>query len=432
MVQDDTIAAPMAAESFPLAVPRVLVVDDEEPVLASIQGILELENYHVVGTTSGRRAVTLAAQQFFDVVLTDLRLDDLDGLRILRELRRQSPDSVPIVLTGYASLDSAMKALREGAYDYLVKPCDVLELRTTIARGIERSRLSTQLRKRVRQLEQANETIRALNLELERRVDEATAELREEITERDEFTAAVSHDLKSPLTFIKGLASLRRRRATSTPASDPLIDALAQIEKSADRMAEQLDELVDTSRLQAGRPLEVRRQPTELISLARQVIAEHQQTASDRHVLQLTAGVPALVGEWDAIRLGRVLDNLLSNAVKYSPRGGAIQVFVDYDSPAKTSATLRVTDHGEGIPEVDLPHVFERFRRGGNVSGRIPGTGIGLSGARRILEQHGGTIAVESAVGEGTTVTVRLPLEPKSTVGSPQSTVIMSGACDVD
>jgi DNA-binding NtrC family response regulator len=195
MLQDDTIAPPMAADSFPLAVPRVLVVDDEEPVLTSIRGILELETYHVVGTTSGREAVTLAAQQFFDVVLTDLRLDDLDGLQIVRELRRQSPDSVPIVLTGYASLDSAVKALREGAYDYLVKPCDVLELRMTIARGIERSRLAAQLRKRVRELEQANETIRALNLELERRVDEATAELREEITERDEFTAAVSHDL---------------------------------------------------------------------------------------------------------------------------------------------------------------------------------------------------------------------------------------------
>ncbi len=415
MVQDDSIAAPMAAETEVLkdteSVPRVLIVDDEETVLTSIQGVLELEGYEAVAVTAGRQALILAAAQRFDVVLTDLRLDDVDGLDILRELRRTSPDSVPIVLTGYASLDSAVMALREGAYDYLVKPCEVLELRTTVRHGIERSRLYVQLRKRVAELEQANETIRALNLELEERVGQATAELREQISARDEFTATVSHDLKSPLTFIKGMANLRRRRATSTPASDPLIEALAQIENAAGRMAQQLDELVDAARLQAGRPLELRREPIDLIGLAREVIAEHQQT-SDRHLLELMTGLPQLIGVWDGVRLGRVLDNLLSNAVKFSPRGGVIQVCVDFDEAPNRVAFVRVSDHGEGIPEGDLPHIFERFRRGTNVEGRIPGTGLGLSGARRILEQHGGSILVESAVGEGTTITVRLPLDP--------------------
>jgi len=415
MVQDDSIAAPMAAETEVLkdteSIPRVLIVDDEETVLTSIQGVLELEGYEAVAVTAGRQALILAAAQRFDVVLTDLRLDDVDGLDILRELRRTSPDSVPIVLTGYASLDSAVMALREGAYDYLVKPCEVLELRTTVRHGIERSRLYVQLRKRVAELEQANETIRALNLELEERVGQATAELREQISARDEFTATVSHDLKSPLTFIKGMANLRRRRATSTPASDPLIEALAQIENAAGRMAQQLDELVDAARLQAGRPLELRREPIDLIGLAREVIAEHQQT-SDRHLLELMTGLPQLIGVWDGVRLGRVLDNLLSNAVKFSPRGGVIQVCVDFDEAPNRVAFVRVSDHGEGIPEGDLPHIFERFRRGTNVEGRIPGTGLGLSGARRILEQHGGSILVESAVGEGTTITVRLPLDP--------------------
>ncbi len=415
MVQDDSIAAPMAAETEVLkdteSVPRVLIVDDEETVLTSIQGVLELEGYEAVAVTAGRQALILAAAQRFDVVLTDLRLDDVDGLDILRELRRTSPDSVPIVLTGYASLDSAVMALREGAYDYLVKPCEVLELRTTVRHGIERSRLYVQLRKRVAELEQANETIRALNLELEERVGQATAELREQISARDEFTATVSHDLKSPLTFIKGMANLRRRRATSTPASDPLIEALAQIENAAGRMAQQLDELVDAARLQAGRPLELRREPIDLIGLAREVIAEHQQT-SDRHLLELMTGLPQLIGVWDGVRLGRVLDNLLSNAVKFSPRGGVIQVCVDFDEAPNRVAFVRVSDHGEGIPEGDLPHIFERFRRGTNVEGRIPGSGLGLSGARRILEQHGGSILVESAVGEGTTITVRLPLDP--------------------
>jgi signal transduction histidine kinase len=407
MVRDEPIAAPMATQAD--ATPRVLVVDDEETVLTSLQGLLELEKYQVVATTSGTEALALAAVEHFDVVLTDMHLDDIDGLDLLRELRRISPDSTPIVLTGYASLDSAVKALREGAYDYLVKPCEVLELRLTVSRGIERSRMSVQLRRRVEELEQANETIRALNLELEQRVELATAELREQISARDEFTATVSHDLKSPLTFIKGMANLRRRRATPTDETKPLIDALEQIESSAGRMAQQLDELVDASRLQAGRPLELRLEPTDLIGLARQVITEHQHT-TDRHVLQLSTGISHLVGVWDGIRLGRVLDNLLGNAVKYSPRGGAIDVRVAVEDEPARCAVVKVSDRGEGIPEADLPHVFEKFRRGTNVEGRIPGTGIGLSGARRILEQHGGTIGIDSAVGQGTTVTVRLPL----------------------
>jgi signal transduction histidine kinase len=325
-------------------------------------------------------------------------------------VHRLSPESLTITLTGYASLDTALKALREGAYDYLIKPCDVLELRTTVKRGLERSRMGTQLRKRLEELEQANETIRALNLELEQRVERATADLREQITARDEFMATVSHDLKSPLTFIKGMSSLRRRRAVHTPDTAPLIDALEQIENGAGRMAQMLDDLVDAGQLEAGRPLELRRDSTDLVALARQSVSEHQQT-TDRHVVQLRTDLADLVGIWDRVRLGRVFDNLLSNAVKYSPRGGAIVVHVDADGQPPTWAIVRVSDSGEGIPAADLPHIFERFRRGRDVEGRIPGTGVGLSGVRSILEQHGGSIDVQSAVGEGTTVTVRLPLE---------------------
>jgi signal transduction histidine kinase len=321
-------------------------------------------------------------------------------------LRRQSPDSASIMLTGYASLDSAVKALREGAYDYLFKPCDVLEMRTTVARAVERSRMAGQLRQRIRDLEQANETIRQLNLGLESRVERATTELRGQITQRDEFMAAVSHDLKSPLTFIKGMANLRRRRAAIMPETEPLVEALGQIESSAGRMALQLDELVDASRLQAGRPFELRRRPTDLIALANSAVAEHQHL-TDRHVLRIVTTLSELVGNWDALRLRRVLDNLLGNALKFSPRGGAVQLAIGVEGGF---AVLAVSDFGEGIPPADLSHVFEQFWRGGTVQGRIPGSGIGLSGVQQIVQLHQGKISVESQVGQGTTFTVRLPM----------------------
>ena len=406
MVIDDPIAGGLVAPD--LAAPRILIVDDEETVTLTLQGILELDGYDVTSTTSGEIALELMRTRPFDLILTDLRMEGVDGFDLMHELHKISPDAVAVVLTGYGSLDSAVKALREGAYDYLVKPCDVLELRTTVGRGLERVRLATQLRQRMRDLEQANETIRALNLELEARVEQATAELREEMLAKDEFMSTVSHDLKSPLTFIKGMANLRRRRAVVTPDTEPLINALEQIDRSAGRMAEQLDELVDATRLQSGSPLELRRVKVDLVALAKKAVAEHQHT-TERHVLHVSTRLPRLIGHWDELRLGRVLDNLLDNAVKYSPRGGTVNVSIgEADDGA---AVLSVSDRGEGIPEADLPHIFERFRRGRNVDGRIPGSGIGLAGVRRIVEQHQGSIQVDSKVGIGTTFTIRLPLE---------------------
>lgn len=397
----------MPAASVPATTPRILVVDDDESVVVTVRGVLELDGYNISSTTSGLEALERIRAEQFDAVLTDLRMEALNGTDLLRELDEVDADTAAIVLTGYGSLDTAIDVIRHGAYDFLVKPCDVLQLRTTVSRAVERTRLARQLRQRMRDLEQANETIRALNFELEARVQGATSELRDQITLRDEFMSTVSHDLKSPLTFIKGMASLRRRRARPTTENQPLLDALEQIEASAGRMAQQLDEIVDATRLHAGATLELRHQRVDMVALTRDAVAQRQQT-TDRHALYVSTDLDRLIGKWDGVRLGRVLDNLLDNAVKYSPRGGTIAVTVGHEDDV---AVLTVADRGEGIPENDLPHIFERFHRGRNVEGRIPGTGVGLWGVQRIVELHNGTISVASRVGQGTTFMIRLPIE---------------------
>jgi signal transduction histidine kinase len=226
---------------------------------------------------------------------------------------------------------------------------------------------------------------------------------------RDGVLATISHDLRGPLTVITAAAQLGRRRLDRPGPA--LAAELARIEAAAERMARQINELLDAARLQAGQRLELHRRPVDLVALARAAAEEHQRS-TDRHRIRVEAGAEAVVGGWDGFRLERVLDNLLSNAVKYSPAGGEITVGVAVDRDAGgTWARVSVADAGLGIPAADLPRVFEQFGRASNV-GRIAGTGIGLAGARQIVEQHGGSLTVESQEGAGSTFTVRLPLAP--------------------
>jgi PAS domain S-box-containing protein len=230
---------------------------------------------------------------------------------------------------------------------------------------------------------------------------------------REEFLAAVTHDLKNPLGGLKASAQLLLRglRRGGPPDLDRLERGLATIDQAASRMAGLIDEMADAARLRAGQDLELAPEPVDLVAVARRC-AEQYQATTEAHALSVVAGVPELVGTWDPARLERVVANLLTNAIKYSPDGGEVEVRVGREEDAAGCwAVLSVRDGGIGVPSADLPHVFERYRRGSNVGG-LAGTGLGLAGVKRIVEQHGGTIAVDSAEGRGSTFTVRLPLAP--------------------
>jgi signal transduction histidine kinase len=235
--------------------------------------------------------------------------------------------------------------------------------------------------------------------------------------ERDAFLAAASHDLKNPLTAIKGTTQLLRRRlrrSDSVPV-DRLDAGLSTIEQTSDQMLGLINELMDIARLRMGQSLALDLQPVDLVGLVKSVVMA-QQAATDRHQLRVESASEAVVGLWDPVRLRRVLDNLLSNATKFSPQGGEIVVRVVH-APATadgepTWVLVTVQDQGVGIPVADRERIFERFGRGSNV-GHIAGTGIGLAGVRQIVEQHGGSVSVESHEGHGATFVVRLPLNPR-------------------
>jgi signal transduction histidine kinase len=230
---------------------------------------------------------------------------------------------------------------------------------------------------------------------------------------REELLSVVSHDLKNPLASIKGYAQLLRRRIErlGIPDAPRLLENLLKIDTASARMVAQIDQLLDAARLHAGQPLDLDPQWLDLVALVRQVAAERQQT-TQKHIIQVASAVPELCGIYDPARIERVFANLLANAIKYSPQAGTIDVEIARASSDGTDwAVVTVCDQGIGIPADDLPRIFDRFHRAGNVTRQIQGTGIGLSSARQIVEQHGGEIDVVSQEGVGSSFRVRLPLE---------------------
>jgi PAS domain S-box-containing protein len=229
---------------------------------------------------------------------------------------------------------------------------------------------------------------------------------------REEVLTAISHDLRSPLNSIKLHAQSLQRLARRGETPDPkrLDDGLSAIDAMSTRVAFLLDDVVDMARDQSHSGVPFEPEPTDLVALARDC-AEEVRSSSGRDV-QVEASEEKIVGRWDPRGIERVVLNLLTNAIKYSPQGGAVTIQVGRVADnANPHAQLVVQDEGIGIPAADLSQIFERCRRGRNV-GKIAGTGIGLTGAKQIVERHGGAIDVASTEGVGTRVTVSLPFEP--------------------
>ena len=227
---------------------------------------------------------------------------------------------------------------------------------------------------------------------------------------RDGLLATVTHDLKNPLTAIQGIAELTGEQAArkGTPSNERIAARQGAIVTAATQMTALLNELLDVMQLQMGQPLALSLHPTDLVGLVRRVI-DHQRAIAER-TIRVEADGSGVVCDVDAERIERVIGNLVSNAIKYSPKGEGVVVRLTRDQETDGAwAVLTVADRGVGIPTEDLPHVFDRFYRAEN-TGDVQGTGIGLASVREVVEQHGGTATIASREGEGTTVTVRLPV----------------------
>jgi signal transduction histidine kinase len=399
-------------------VDRLLIVDDEPYVLETIATILETEGLDVVPVGDVAAALAALAERSFDLVLTDLRMEGSSGLSLLAELRRRWPKTMAIVLTGYASLESAIDALREGAYDYLVKPCDVEELKATVARALEHRHLARTLEEHIAELEAANKRIRRFANELQLRVDQATAELNEKLAElseaklhlealheqREEFISMVIHEMNQPLTNITGYAQLLQRSKGPPEREDR---ALQVIVSETTRLGRLLRDLADASRLASG-DFAIYPIGCDVLDIIGAQV-ELARVSTEKHSIVFEPTVQSLEAIWDQDRITQVISNLLKNAINHT-EGGRIHVVCYREND---EVLINITDSGSGIPPNRMEAIFEPHVR---LPGRKQphGSGLGLYIARGIVETHGGRIWVANEPGGGARFTVALPLLPAS------------------
>ncbi len=371
-------------------VPRILIVEDDESVALTLLGILEIEGYAVDNAVSVPEALEKVERTRFDVAVLDLSVAGKSGLRVLKRLKETSPRSIGIILTAYGSMEVAVEALRAGADDFLVKPCDIEQLKASIARSFHWS-----------------EEISAQNT-LRRLAEEQAAVLQELSQFKEEFIAIASHDLKSPLASIKGYAQfLLRRLRAPRPDLEQLEEGLIIIDTQAAAMGLLLNNLLDASRIQGGTlPLETA--PCDLEECLEKVIA--RLNPEERKRVDISLPRAPLTGDWDQDRVAQVIANLVGNALKYSPESEPVSVVVGVSG---SEIEVAVSDRGIGIPSQELPGLFQRFHRTPQAQATgLPGTGLGLYISHSIITAHGGSIWAESpGEGQGTTFRFTLPAE---------------------
>ena len=225
---------------------------------------------------------------------------------------------------------------------------------------------------------------------------------------RDEFISVVSHELRSPLTPIRGFSQIVARDLQREGGHQQHVDWLLTLQRHVDRVTRLVDDLLDVSRLRAGR-LQIRRAPGDIVQVCRSVVESWNTTSSDHNVVFVT-DTPELVMEMDEDRIHQVMDNLVGNSVKYAP-GGEVSVKLSHGH-VTDDVLLTVIDEGPGIPSPDQAQLFSPFYRSRSATeSAVPGLGLGLYICRELIEAHGGTITVGTSPDGGAAFSIRLPNE---------------------
>ena len=397
---------------------KILVIDDEEAVVLLLSRTLQSLGFDVVTATSGSEGVSLCASDHFDLVLTDLRMPDMDGLEVIEALRLQNLHVPVVAMTGYTSVESAVEAIKGGAEDYLTKPVGIDRLEFVINKTLESGTglvnkegggeaiggkspwvLTTKLPWR----DSEGKIVGLLGISGDiterRRLERALIRL-ERLRVSGELAAGISHNLNNMLTTVLGPAQFLLRKS-----DDPQVHREAEAILTAGRRARDL-----VARLnQAARchpeesmgPVSLNEQIQGIVQMARPRWKDEPEARGVVvEVLTELAETPDIRGNLS--ELGDVILNLLLNAVEGMPEGGAITITTQ---AVDAGVQLTVSDTGAGMDEETRRRAFEPFF----TTKTDIGSGLGLSTVHGTMTRWGGTVEVDSTPGEGTTFTLWLP-----------------------
>lgn len=365
---------------------------------------LEMEGYSVTGTTSASQALQLMRDERFDLAITDLTMPVMDGIDFLKAAKEIDPLLIGIVMTGHGSIDTAVAAMKAGAFDYILKPFTLRLIRPVLERALSvRDLMDENI-----QLRQTEEMIRRLNQNLEELVEERTQQLTDANRELEAFAHSISHDLRAPLRAINSFTQLLVQDGEElTERSRGYLD---RVLGSARRMEELIEDLMRLSQVNGA---ELRRIDIDVSRMVVNIVNELQSRDPQRHVAtEIRDGVHVTA---DPRLLRIALENLLSNAWKFTRDSDAPQI--EFGVADSTALRFFVRDNGAGFDSQHAKDLFVPFRRLHSAA-EFPGSGIGLSIVHRIIRRHGGDIEAEGSPGSGATFYFSLPeATPAESVG---------------
>ncbi|MCA9954958.1 MAG: response regulator [Ardenticatenaceae bacterium] len=374
----------------------ILVVDDNAVIRQILKLALEQNQHHVTLATDGREAIDLMEKHYFDLILLDIMMPEMNGFQVLEHIAK-IPDlaKIPvIVISADSQLDNAIRCIQLGAEDYLVKPPNQTLLRTRVNASLRKKFLHDQEQAHQAEMERMYEAVKVAN------------------TEKAEFIAMAAHELRNPLSQIATTNALFSRVGDLNAKQSQLLE---KVNFSLERMKALIVDLDDIARLETGN-IRVELRPLNLHELIQKTAESLQHDVLSRdHSLTLNVppNLPLVCA--DRQRMIQVLTNLIGNALKYTPNGGQIVVTAVHEAHLH-NVHVTIRDTGLGIQADEQKQIFTKFFRSGDTDVRArPGTGLGLYITKSLVEMQNGRIWFNSKYGQGTQFHFTLPVVGETT-----------------
>jgi len=373
--------------------PKILVIEDEDQVRQSYYDMLNFFGYHVDSVSNGQEGMARITKKDYDIVVTDLNMPQMNGIDVLKYIKKKKPYIEVIVITGYATLENAIEAMKVGAYDYFAKPIDIEHVRIVLSKCIKQI-----------QSRRENEELRSL-----------TQRLKELNELKDKFITITNHELRTPVTVLKGYIELIDYFLEDSRNKE-INEAIEIVMETMRELVSIVEQMHDISSFDYGKKRMVEKEfevenILKVVSKEMRVLFEKRKITFDTKLKSKGAIVRGDEGQ-----IKRSLRELLQNALKFTPEGGKV-LLESYLSNDKKKIYIKVTDNGVGIPNDKLDLVFEPFYEVQNVINHMTsktefmggGIGLGLTLAKEVFESHKGEILVDSEEKKGSVFTVVLP-----------------------